>query len=291
MSYYECMKCGHITKQKIEMKRHLNRKFKCKNLKKYCGNDEDLLIQSLVKKISEETLESLKKNAELVHLQDNTTQNSSSFKCESCNQVFDSSTLLQKHVHEVCQKHTMNITNNNTLNQQNNVININLKIIKPFDDDWDLSNIDQTLKNILVLSSMKYTKTLEQILNNDTNLNVFIDDQNAETGIVYKNDIEKFKLMTISDIIDKSMDKLHKHLTDFHGEIQNNNEYSINNEYLQEEKDIIEKKFNEFKNNNMIQEKVQHFLTKIYNSKKEESLTIFKELMNEQEEKNLLDGY
>ena len=289
MSYYECMKCGHITKQKIEMKRHLNRKFKCRNLKKYYGNDEDLLIQSLVKKISEETLENLKKSAELVQLQD-TTHNISSYKCESCNLVFETNQLLQKHILEVCQKHTTNITNN-TLNQQNNVININLKIIKPFDDDWDLSNIDKTLKNILVLSSMKYTKTLEQILNNDTNLNVFIDDQNAETGIVYKNDIEKFKLMTISDIIDKSMDKLHKHLTDFHGEIQDNNEYSINNEYLQEEKDIIEQKFNEFKNNNMIQEKVQHFLTKIYNSKKEESLTIFKELMNEQEEKNLLDGY
>lgn len=290
MSYYECIKCGHITKQKIEMKRHLNRKFKCKNLKKYCGNDEDLLIQSLVKKISEETLENLKKSAELIQLQD-TSHNLPSYKCDLCNLVFETNQLLQKHILEVCQKHTTNITNNNTLNQQNNVININLKIIKPFDDDWDLSNIDKTLKNILVLSSMKYTKTLEQILNNDTNLNVFIDDQNAETGIVYKNDIEKFKLMTISDIIDKSMDKLHKHLTDFHGEIQNNNEYSINNEYFQEEKDIIEQKFNEFKNNNMIQEKVQHFLTKIYNSKKEESLTIFKELMNEQEEKNLLDGY
>ena len=80
----------------------------------------------------------------------------------------------------------MNITNN-TFHQQNNVININLKIIKPFDDDWDVSNIDNTLKNILVLSSMKYTKTLEQLLNNDTNLNVFIDDKNAETGIVYNN--------------------------------------------------------------------------------------------------------
>ena len=68
------------------------------------------------------------------------------------------------------------------------MININLKIIRPFDDDWDVSNIDNTLKNILVLSSLKYTKTLEQILNNDTNLNVFIDDKNAETGIVYKNE-------------------------------------------------------------------------------------------------------
>ena len=287
MSFFQCLKCGHITRQKIEMKRHLNRKFKCKNINNYEGNDEELLINSLVKKESLDTIEKLKKNIEIEQLQKEITYTKN--KCIKCNKFFDNKIDYDSHIMSNCNQHTMNITNN-TLNQQNNVININLKIIKPFDDDWDLSNIDQTLKNILVLSSMKYTKTLEQILNNDTNLNVFIDNQNAETGIVYKNDIEKFKLMTISDIIDKSMDKLHKHLSDFHGEINKNNEYSINNDYLQEEKDIIDKKFNEFKNNNVIQEKVQHFLTNIYNSKKEDSLKVFKELMNEQE-KDLIEGY
>ena len=83
--------------------------------------------------------------------------------------------------------------------------------------------------------------------------------------------------------------QVHKHLTDFHEEINDNNEYSINGDYLQEEKDIINKKFDEFKNNNMVQEKVQHFLTNIYNSKKEDSLKIFKELVDEQE-KDLIEG-
>ena len=287
MYYYKCMRCNHISKQKIEITRHINRKFKCKNNNNYQGTENELLLISLNKIYSDEKFDELKKENELNQLLNK--NNNEKFICSTCNLEFNDKQLYNTHVSNICQNHTTNITNN-TLNQQNNVININLKLIKPFDDEWDLSNMDKTLKNILVLSSMKYTKTLEQILNNDTNLNVFIDDKNAETGIVYKNDIEKFKLMTISDIIDKSMDKLHKHLSDFHEEINDNNEYSINGDYLQEEKDIINKKFNEFKNNNQIQEKVQHFLTNIYNSKKEDSLKIFKELMNEQEI-DLIEGY
>ena len=137
---------------------------------------------------------------------------------------------------------------------------------------------------------MKYTKTLEQLLNNDTNLNVFIDDKNAETGIVYKNDIEKFKMMSIEDIVDKSMIKLNKHLNDFHNEIKDENEFSINQDYLNDEKSIINKKFKEYKNNEVIKEKVTNFLTKIYNSKKEDCVKIFKEIMDEKE-KDLIEGY
>lgn len=291
MYYYQCIRCNHIAKQKIEIKRHINRKFKCKNSNNFEGTYKELLQACIDKKNIEGDIDidKLKKKLELEEENEIVIENNPAYICPICNINFTNKYLYNNHTKSNCQNHTTNITNN-TVNQQNNVININLKIIKPFDDDWDVSNIDKTLKNILVLSSMKYTKTLEQILNNDTNLNVFIDDKNAETGIVYKNDIEKFKLMTISDIIDKSMDKLHKHLSDFHEEINDNNEYSINGDYLQEEKDIIHKKFSEFKNSNLVQEKVQHFLTKIYNSKKEDSLTIFKELMDEQE-KDLIEGY
>ena len=36
MSYYECKRCGHKTKQKIEMNRHLKRKKKCsRNINSY----------------------------------------------------------------------------------------------------------------------------------------------------------------------------------------------------------------------------------------------------------------
>ena len=290
MYYYKCERCNHITKQKVEIKRHLKRKFRCKNVNNFEGSDENLYQLSLTKKIvkDEEEINIKKKEYEIKEIK-NENKNEEFF-CTKCQVMFSNKSNYNRHLkNNVCQNPTMNITNN-TLHQQNNVININLKIIKPFDDDWDVSNIDNTLKNILVLSSMKYTKTLEQLLNNDTNLNVFIDDKNAETGIVYKNDIEKFKMMSIEDIVDKSMIKLNKHLNDFHNEIKDENEFSINQDYLNDEKSIINKKFKEYKNNEVIKEKVTNFLTKIYNSKKEDCVKIFKEIMDEKE-KDLIEGY
>tara|TARA_B100001173_G_C15922767_1_gene519298 strand:- start:166 stop:1038 length:873 start_codon:yes stop_codon:yes gene_type:complete len=290
MYYYKCERCNHITKQKVEIKRHLKRKFKCKNVNNFEGNDEKLYQESLTKKIvkDEEEINIKKKEYEIQEIKNE--NNNEEFFCNKCQVMFSNKSNYNRHLkNNVCQNPTMNITNN-TLHQQNNVININLKIIKPFDDDWDVSNIDNTLKNILVLSSMKYTKTLEQLLNNDTNLNVFIDDKNAETGIVYKNDIEKFKMMSIEDIVDKSMIKLNKHLNDFHSEIKEENEFSINQDYLNDEKSIINKKFKEYKNKEIIKEKVTNFLTRIYNSKKEDCVNIFKEIMDEKE-KDLIEGY
>lgn len=290
MFYYKCERCNHITKQKVEIKRHLKRKFKCKNVNGFEGNDETLFEKSLSKKIVKDENEiSIKKKEYEIQEIKNDNKNEE-YYCDICKVMFCNKSNYNRHLkNNICQNATMNITNN-TLHQQNNVININLKIIKPFDDDWDVSNIDNTLKNILVLSSMKYTKTLEQLLNNDTNLNVFIDDKNAETGIVYKNDIEKFKMMSIEDIVDKSMIKLNKHLNDFHNEIKDQNEFSINQDYLNDERSIINKKFKEYKNNELIKEKVTNFITKIYNSKKEDCVNIFKEIMDEKE-KDLIEGY
>ena len=97
-------------------------------------------------------------------------------------------------------------------------------------------------------------------------------------------------MMSIEDIVDKSMIKLNKHLNDFHNEIKDENEFSINQDYLNDEKSIINKKFKEYKNNEVIKEKVTNFLTKIYNSKKEDCVKIFKEIMDEKE-KDLIEGY
>ena len=161
--------------------------------------------------------------------------------------------------------------------------------MRPFDDDWDTSQIDSTLKNLLLLSNMKYTKTLEHILSNESNLNVIIEDD-LNNGIVYKNDTEKFKQMTITDIVDKSMDKLHKHLQSFHNEINEHNNFNINKEYLEEEKDIIQQKYDEYKSNKYVKSKVQEFITNIYNSKKKETIQLYQDLLTEVD-KNLIEGY
>ena len=281
MFYYECKRCNHKTKQKIEMKRHFDRKFKCtKNIDSYKYDDDELYNLSLVKLVGTEDI--FKKDDE---------DDPEKFICPKCNYMFKNKSNLNRHIKSdkcINGSITTNIINNNTLNQQN-IININLKIIKPFDDEWDISNIDDALKNMLVLSSMKYTKTLEHILNNDTNLNVIIQDEKNQ-GIVYKNNVEKFKPMSINDIIDKSMDKLHRHLQSFHTDVKVSNQFNIGNKYLEEEKDIIEQKYDEFKKNKEIQSKVKEYITNIYNNKRNDTLKIYQELLNDDVE-NLLEGY
>ena len=81
-----------------------------------------------------------------------------------------------------------------------------------------------------------------------------------------------------------------KHLHFFHEEVKDKNEYQINNEYFNEEKNIIDKKYYDYKNNKNIQTKVQEYITKIYNNKRNETLKIYQELLNENE-KNLIEGY
>lgn len=352
---YECKRCFHRTKQKIEMKRHLERKNKCiiKNVKNLKYNEKELYDMSLEKI----------KNNEINNILDevNTFENSNTFKvsdnikvsdifeksniddysnifkvvdnikvsnifekssigedlnshnifenssninstnldncenkyiCNNCNSSFHNRSNLNRHIKNCNNKKIVNITNNtlnnNTLNQ--NIININLNIPRSFDEDWDISKIDKTLRNMLLLSNMKYTKTLEHILDNDTNLNVIINDE-SNSGIVYINSSEKFKPMSIDDIIDKSMDKLHKQLNSFYIDLkEEKNELLLDDDILNTVKDTTDRKYESFKNNKYINEKVKEFITNIYNNKRHETLKIY-ELLCTDDEKALLEGY
>jgi len=302
MFFYQCKRCNHKSNQKVEIRRHLDRKFKCSknidvfnyddnilyefSLIKHKINDDFNLLNILTDKCHNNIIKTLSVKKELSEIKENKQE----YYCKNCDLFFQNRSNLNRHIKKNnCKSNIVNnITNNNTLNQQN-IININLNLIKPFDEDWDVSTIDTTLKNILLMSKLKYTKTLEHILNNDINLNVILHDE-LNTGIVYKNDKERFKHMNINDIVDKSMEKLHKHLHFFHEEVKDKNEYQINDEYFDEEKDIIDKKYDDYKNNKNIQLKVQEYITKIYNNKRNETLKIYQEILNENE-KNLIEGY
>jgi hypothetical protein len=212
--------------------------------------------------------------------------------CNNCNSSFHNRSNLNRHTKNCNNKKIVNITNNtlnnNTLNQ--NIININLNIPRSFDEDWDISKIDKTLRNMLLLSNMKYTKTLEHILDNDTNLNVIINDE-SNSGIVYINSSEKFKPMSIDDIIDKSMDKLHKQLNSFYIDLkEEKNELLLDDDILNTVKDTTDRKYESFKNNKYINEKVKEFITNIYNNKRHETIKIY-ELLCTDDEKALLEGY
>ena len=56
----------------------------------------------------------------------------------------------------------------------------------------------------LFLSTVKYSKLLEYILDNDKNINVLLE-KNSETGFIYNN--EKIEKMKVSEIIEKSISK------------------------------------------------------------------------------------
>ena len=92
-------------------------------------------------------------------------------------------------------------------------------------EEWDVSEIDNNKKGEILLSNSKFSKILENILQNDVNLNVILNDN--DIGIVYKNNKKKYEPMTNKDIIEKSMNKVYKHLKDFYNEIIKNNNLLI----------------------------------------------------------------
>ena len=177
-------------------------------------------------------------------------------KCKYCNESFDKILDLKKHVVLNCfykdiQKKnndnsnidnstninmedtnkynnnynhsTINNTNsNNTINNNinNNITNIIVEIKNPvpFDEDWDISNIHSDTKMAVVFNNLMYTTLLEEILKNDTNLNVIID-KKSKSGMVYKNDIDKYIKMKLNDINDRTMEKLKNQLLSINEEI------------------------------------------------------------------------
>jgi hypothetical protein len=158
---------------------------------------------------------------------------------------------------------TLNNTTNNTTNNNNN-INIIIDPLKtkntpiPFDEEWDVSKISKGDKTSLIVSQFMYTELLEEILKNDINLNVIIDKE-KESGMVYKNNVDKYIQMKLKDIISNTMDKLNGHLNDI-----NKSQKNALKEITTYSRQIINKKHNDYKNNETIQEGVMNCMTNIY---------------------------
>jgi hypothetical protein len=297
MSYYECKRCKHKTKQKIEMQRHLQRKMKClRELDSYKYSDEDLYNLSMEK----------------IKLDKTSNKSETEFICNICDKKFSRKFNLDRHAQKCKTKELIshkenntvieedksnkniinNITNNNTVNNIQNINNgiiINLKV-ESFDNDWDMSKINKMTRQSLLLSKIMYTKLLENILENDVNLNVIIEKE-TKTGIVYKNDVEKFIKMKLKDIVDSSMTKLNKHLKDIYDESYNDDEFHIMENILEEQKKVIENKYKEYKNSEETQQKVEEFIADIYDKKKDDAIKMFNNLLIQNDGINLIDGF
>lgn len=163
--------------------------------------------------------------------------------------------------------------NNNTIN--NNTYNIKVEIKNPvgFDNKWDLSLIDHRIKNAIALSQFMYTNLLEEILNNEINLNVIIDNEN-NSGMVYKNDTDKYNQMKLKDIVHNTMKKLNEHLID----INKNDKMSVQ-EFIKINKETINNKYVNFEKDENIQKDVENKICAIFENKKSEAINLAEKIM------------
>lgn len=96
-------------------------------------------------------------------------------------------------------------------------------------------------KSRFMISQFMYTELLEEILKNNINLNVIIDKDN-DSGMVYKNNIDKYIQMKLKNIISNTMDKLNNHLNDI-----NKDDNRSFHDIIKFSRQMINKKYNDYK--------------------------------------------
>lgn len=151
----------------------------------------------------------------------------------------------------------------------------NIKLLLPFDENWDISQIDYQKIGYLITSKYMYTELLKIILKNEINLNVIID-KNSKFGLVYKNENEKYIEIKLSDIITYTMEKLLYHLLEF-----NKNNINQPEEIIDFSLKMINKKFNDYNKNKYIKEAVDSLMIEIFYERKEESMKFFSKFPQE----------
>lgn len=225
-------------------------------------------------------------------------------KCGYCNTTFESMIHLRKHIITKCfYKELLNdkisdqrenisqylyndnaiISNTGTFlsgnivkdNTINNNFNIYLDVDKtnkpiPFDEAWDISKINEDVISGIITSKYMYTKLLKEILQNEINLNVIMD-KDSKTGLVYKDEINKYIKMKSSEIVDNTMEKLKNQLLSLN---------EVNNTLFDEIKDfsriMITKKYIDYvKNNNNIKSNVNNLVNNTYLEKKNKAIEIY----------------
>ena len=246
---------------------------------KYCGKNYNTIAdlkKHIIIDCFEKTIESNnKKETSIDNLSvynNSKIENNDNSKIEN-----NDNSKIENNDHSIT--NTNNITNNITLNIQNPI---------PFDDNWDISKISESEKSKLMLSQIMYTHLLKEILKNNINLNVIID-KNKDFGIVYKNDLEKYIKMEINEIVDNSMEKLHKNLLDISEELKKNIFFD---KYMLEYKDKdIKNKYQCYNNNKKTQEQVNNCVKDIFDDKKEDSYQMMKELLLNEDVQVIPEGY
>jgi hypothetical protein len=218
--------------------------------------------------------------------------------CNYCNKIFSKYKDLEYHLfeciyvtNEIEEKNNLSIDNSinaptniyTNCNVNNNTININIELpekgLVSFNDNWNIEHLDINTKTLLFMSTVKYTKTLEYILANDTNKNVLLN-EDTNTGIIYKG--SEFEEMKIEDIIDKSVLKIYNNLKEMYNEIQENNDmnFILDPTIINQNLKLTENKFNEYNSNEKTKEVVSQIISSIYNQHKDTTEEKYKVISN-----------
>ncbi len=223
-------------------------------------------------------------------------------ECKLCNKKYDKLNDLKKHVivncffneiknrkkkdqpiHREFEKNIeINIinngiiNNNNTINNTTNNITLNINTPISFDEKWDVSKIDSNTKLRIIVGKMVYSKLLEEILKNNKNLNVIID-KDANAGLVFKNTIETYIEMKLSDIIDETVAKLNEHLLDFNEEAKISE--SIIEEYYIHNRRRFNKDYIDYTKNIGKNDEIMDIISSIYEQKNNISIDILKNIV------------
>ena len=261
----KCIYCDAEYNRFYELQRHIKKSCKKINFNLKLENNNDVLFDEK----NANTGEKFNHNSSIY---DNNSQQNNSLN-QNLNNLINATNM----VHYNNQVNSNNV-NNITINVYNNTNNNNI-VVLPFDQNWDVSKIDDKQKLILFLEDKKYSKTMEQILQNDKNLNIIFDKDN-DLGLIYKNDAEKFINMKTNDIIDKAMVKIYNHLISFYDEIKCKG-YTLSE--LDSHKELIEKKFQDFNKDKDKNTKdlVKNILVDIFDKNKDKAVERFIQFSNE----------
>lgn len=308
MSYYSCKRCLLKTKNFTDIKRHFNKKIKCsKQINNYNYKEEELFVFSLIPYV--DNIQNINYNDVIINkniIKDkdklfdeiNNIEKNKLKTCKYCNLTFNKIQELKNHIILKCFSNLLNeiypfqpeisekiyennITNNVTHITNNNItnitINVNTDSIISFDKDWDVSHLSSSIKQSLVISFVKYTKTLEYILKNDKNINVLLD-KDSDKGFIYKNN--NFEEMSKNDIIEKSFLKIYNHIKKFIQDIKNNNEYCIDVDLLEKHNQLLDSKYNKYFTDNLSKTMVQEFLIEKYENIKDKAFNNYFTIIN-----------
>jgi hypothetical protein len=216
-----------------------------------------------------------------------------SFDSQVNNEKTDNSIILNNN-NNLSINGDSNLSINGDSNVVNNTINnnINISIIQPpisFDDKWDITHLNNDEKTVLILSMVKYTKTLEYLLKNKNNQNVLID-KDSNLGLVYNNNsIEK---MSIEEICDKSFNKIHDHLKNFYDDVDKINTAEVDKKYIDTEKKSMKIKYLKYRDNDDNAKKIANEnLVHIFDKVKDETIENFNEIKKLKDINNNINGF